>query len=133
MTDLNTILNADWDTNIIAKPTFLTYTQGNMQAYVRCVATLEITFSEEIIGIGENRVHFSPDSYRAYDCYIRADSKANGKLIVKAIRKVLAQLTPTTEENIGEYDGPELTEDFNDVMVEYHMTIYLRKAGKLAY
>ena len=133
MTELNTILNANWDVSIIAKPAFITYSEDNMRAYSQVVSTLEIDFSDEIIGICPNRQFYSADSYTAYDVFIRADSKANARLMIKTIKKVCATYTPTSEESILTYDGPDMTRDFNDVMVEYKMSVYLQKPGKASY
>jgi len=133
MTELNTILSDNWSTDIIAKPAFITYSEDNLRAYKQVVATLEIDFNDATIGIGPSRQFFSAESYTAYDVFIRADSKANGRLMIKAIKKVCSTYTPTSEENILEWEGPDLTRDFNNVLVEYKGTIYLRKAGKAAY
>ena len=59
VTALSTILNANWDTDLIAKPSFITYSEDNMRAYKMVVASLEIDFDDATIGIGPNRVFFS--------------------------------------------------------------------------
>jgi len=133
VTALSTILNANWDTDLIAKPSFITYSEDNMRAYKMVVASLEIDFDDATIGIGPNRVFFSAESYNSYDVFIRADSKANARLMIQAIKKVCSTFSPSATENIMEWDGPDMTRDFNDVMVEYKMTIYIRKAGKASY
>jgi len=132
-TALNTILDSGWDTDIVAKPSFITKSEGNMRAYQRVIATEEITIEREVMGIGTNRRFYASDAYEMYECTIRSTSKADALLIIQGIEKVCTTYTPTSTENVLTWSPADLTRKYNNNLVEYVMTVTISKAGKDSY
>lgn len=132
MTALNTILDTNWDAGICTKPTFITQSTGNWRAYMRVVSTQKITKLDEIIGT-VSRAYFDPNAHDAFHVIITSmTSEADLENMIEAIKKICATYTPTSAENILQWEGGDL-EVFNGVRWVFTMTILVRRSGRTAY
>ena len=132
MTALNTIMDNGWDTEICAKPDFITQSTGNWRGYGRVFASQKITKIDQIIGV-ISRQYFDPNAHDAYNIIIATTtSEDDMDNIEKAIKKVCATYSPTSAENILQWEGGEII-PFNGVRWIFTMTILVRRAGMTAY
>jgi len=131
MTDINTILDDNWDTDICAKPSFIKFYSDNYRAYKRVIATSVSNIDDEVIGLMD-RLHFSVDSHDGYTCLIATTTKADMLNILKAMKKSCIKYDPTSAESMIKWEGGS-TRIFNAVLFEIRLIIIINKAGVLAY
>jgi len=131
MTDLKTIFENNFDTNICSKPNFYDGQMRSIATMKRGVVTLLSNTSDEIIGIME-RYHFDPNSHDGYICWVVSDTLDDARNIVKALKKVAATYSPTSEENIIQWEEGSWS-IFLDARFEFKFIVIVRKAGVVAY
>ena len=114
--------------SITTKPSFYKRQQHNPIWYKRAVITHHIITTDEMMGIGD-RKHFQPDSHDAYRVMVVSEtSKADCENIIKALKKVCAQYSPTTEENIIQWEEGKWNFLTNQ-RFEYDFLVIVRKSG----
>jgi len=131
MTDINTIISDNWDAGIIAKPAIIDDTKDIRRGYLTVVSTRRTTTIDSIEGITERRF-FNPDASDMWVCWAISPTEANTELLIKAIKKICATFTPTSEENILQWEGGEW-KPFNNTRYEFRFILIRRKSGKQAY
>lgn len=128
MTDINTILDTDWDTDICTKPDIIDDAKVCRRFYYRVVSTRIVTTDDEIEGIFD-RTYYTPESYDGYICWIIDSSEAKVRLMIAAIKKICARYTPVTgEENILEWKGGEW-HVWNQIRYEHKFVLLKKKSG----
>ena len=138
MTDINDIINDNWDINICAKPDIIDDTKTSRRGYGRVVSTRRTTTIDDIEGIVERRF-FNPDSYDAWITWIISsknsvvsDPEDDVENMIKAIKKICSTFTPTGDENILEWEGGDW-KPFNNVRYQFKFVLLKRKGGMQAY
>ncbi len=132
MTALNTILADNWDGAICTKPSMITISTSNWRTYQRVVATQKISKEDEIQGI-VTRAYYSADSHDLYDCIITTmTSEADMENMITAIKKICATYSPTSDENILQWEGGDI-EPFNGMRWIFRFRLIVRRAGISAY
>jgi len=132
MTAINTILDNNWDTDICTKPTIITLKTGNFRAYQRVIGTQLADFDDEVVGI-QTRQYYNEDSHDIYICKAASmTSEADLRNMIKAVKKICATYTPTSAENILEWQRGSFME-FNGVRWYCEFALIVRKAGIAAY
>ena len=133
MTDINTIMDANWDVGICAKPTFVQLYKGNYRGYERVFGSEKININDEMIGIVD-RSHYSPESHDAFKCKVASTTESDIENIIKGMKKVCTTFAPSSEENILQWQP--LQDRYNhpsNCWFEYDFIILKRKAGIKAY
>lgn len=132
MTDINTILDNGWDTNICSKPSFIKLYNSNYRGYQRVITTILLNINDELIGV-ITRQYYDPESHDAYRCIIVSNTEADLKNMIKAVKKVCVTYTPVTgEENILQWDGGDWG-NFNNIYFKFEFIILKRKSGMVGY
>lgn len=131
MTSLEDIFDNNFDIGITTKPTFYDMRKTPLALIGRGVGTLLANDSDEIMGIME-RSMYSPESHDGYFVWVVARSQSDAEDIKKALKKVAATYTPTSEENILQWEEGEW--EFHGVSRhEYKFVVIVRRAGISAY
>ena len=131
MTDINTILDDNWDTDIIAKPAIIDDTIDTRRGYLTVVSTRRSSSIDDIEGV-VSRQFFNPDAFDAWICWAISPTEANTELLIKAIKKVCATFTPTSAENILQWQGGDW-DKWNGTRFTFQFVLVKRKSGKQAY
>jgi len=132
ITALNTILANEWDGTICTEPSFITLSESNFRAYTRIVGT-QIANNDSRISDVLHRKFYDPSSYDGYICKISSETSEADLLNMRtAIIKVITNYTPTSAENILEWEGGTFN-PFNGVRWEFEFIIIVKKAGIAAY
>ena len=138
MTDINDIINDNWDTGICTKPDIIDDTKACRRGFERVVSTKRTTTVDDIEGIVK-RQFFNPDAYDAWITWIISQKSSNVsdpetdvENMIKAIKKLCATFTPTSEENILQWEGGDW-KPFNNVRYEFKFVLLRRKSGIQAY
>ena len=131
MTDINIIINDNWDTGICVKPDIIDDSRDSRRGYQRVVSTRRSTTIDDIEGIVQ-RQFFNPDAYDAWITWIISNTEVDADNMIKAIKKVCATFTPTSDENILEWEGGDW-KPFNGVRYEFKFVLLKRKSGYQAY
>lgn len=128
---MNTIISDNFDEGICTKPDIIDDTKMSRRGFERVISTRRASTIDEIEGI-TGRQFWDKDSYDGWICWAISTTEADCENIMKAIKKVAATFTPTTEENIIQYEGGEW-KPFNGVRYEFRFVLLKRKAGMQAY
>lgn len=132
MTAINTIFDNDWDATICTKPSFINLAKNSTVFYSRVVGTV-IETNDDKVKDALDRKFYDPDSYDAYRLEIVSEtSEADLKNMIKAIKKVCSTYTPTSAENVIDWDRG-VYNYWNEMRWEFTITILIYKAGIASY
>ena len=132
MTDINTIISDNFDTDICTKPDIIDDSKMSRRGFQRVISTRIASSIDEIEGI-MRRQFFQKDSYDGYICWIISTTEADARNIIKATKKICATFVPIPgQENILQWEGGEWT-PFNNVRFIFRFVILKRKSGMQAY
>ncbi|MHA1795227.1 MAG: hypothetical protein ACTSUK_03885 [Promethearchaeota archaeon] len=103
MTELKDILNNNWDTNNVAKPTLMDSPEIGLYLYKNLVLIKPLEKDEDYMGI------IDPEFYGAgsadiYEVTVVSTSKNTLIAIVDEIRRICAKFQPTSDEKFMLYE-----------------------------
>jgi hypothetical protein len=127
MTDINSIISDNWDATIVTAPTIADELRRSRNTMNEGITTLISNTSDMVIGILD-RSHLDPDSYDGYICWVISATEANLLKYIKAIKKVCAEYTPTSDENVLKWEGGDW-KIFNNKRFEFQFVLIVYKAG----
>lgn len=129
MTHLNTIFSDDFDSNITTQPSFYKMRKRAPVSVTRGVFTHHILISDMYQGT-INRQLYDPDSYDAYRVVVVTETSMDDlRDILKALKKVMSQYSPSDDENIIIWEEGELTNK-HIMRWEYEFNVLVKKVGK---
>ena len=131
MTDINDIIDANFDEGICTKPDIIDDSKACRRGFTRVISTRRTTTIDDIEGIAQRRF-FNPDAYDAWITWVISNTEADAENIIKAIKKICSTYTPTSEENILEWQGGDW-KPFNNIRYQFKFVLLKRKSGIQAY
>ena len=126
MTELNTIFENNFDSGITTTPDFFDGNVRSINTIKRGVTTLLANTEDEIQGVIDRRF-YDRDAYDGYICELVARTLSDAKNIIKGLKKVCATYTPTSEENILQWEEGDWTL-FTRARYEFRFIVLVRRA-----
>jgi len=127
MSDLQTIMNANWNAENVAKPSLIEAPEYSRYFYSRVISFRRVQKIEDYMGI-VSRSKYTPESYDAFLCYACSSTEADCIDIADEARRICAQFSPSGSDKILQWEGGdwELTTPYR---WEIRFIIMKKKSG----
>ena len=109
MATLESILEANWDTDNVTTPAINTAPEYGPYMLSRMVLIRRSAKIEDYMGI-TTRTHYTADTHDAYIVTVASTTKADAEAMVDEIRRICAEFSPTSADKILQWDGGEWDE-----------------------
>jgi hypothetical protein len=104
MTALKDIIDTDWDTDNVSKPTLIEAPERTRFFYLRVVSFRRVEKIENYMDIF-SRGYYSPESHDAYECYVGSTTESDAEDIIDEVRRICAQFSPSGDDKILTWEG----------------------------
>ena len=128
MTSLESVLDTNWDATNVAKPTIVTGPKYGRYLYSRILFIRRTLKTEDYMGIVSS-TFYTPDTHDAYMITVGSETKADTEAITDELRRICAEFSPTSAENLLQLEGGE----WDEPTAYWHMFTFVimkRKSGR---
>ena len=128
MTDIETIMDTDWDTDNVSKPTFATAPNDSQYMSSRVMYIEQIQKNEDYMDIVTSS-YYDVDSFDSYRVTVGSTTLADATAIVDEIRRVCSQFTPSGDDKILYWEGGDW--EYTPFWYRCIFVIFKKKSGAI--